>query len=153
MSRTGATIFNKTLEKTHIWLRELMQELDWRDEHKAYSALRVVLHTLRDRLTVEEATQLSAQLPMLVRGFYFEGWDPTQKPVRERHLDEFLNHVKACLRGDGRTHPEKVVRGVFKVLSKHVTEGEIGDIKRVIPEELRMLWPDESKEKLTQVSY
>jgi uncharacterized protein (DUF2267 family) len=150
MSRTGATIFNKTLEKTHIWFRELMQELDWRDEHKAYSALRVVLHTLRDRLTVEEVTQLSAQLPMLVRGFYFEGWDPTQKPVKERHLDEFLNHVKSCLRDDETINPEKVVRGVFKVLSKHVTEGEITDIKRVIPGELRRLWPDERKDEPAQ---
>jgi uncharacterized protein (DUF2267 family) len=141
MNATVAEIFNKTLEKTHIWLRDLMEELDWKDEHKAYSALRAVLQTLRDRLTVEEAAQLAAQLPMLVRGFYFEGWDTTGKPVKERHQEEFFGHVKNYFKKDDRVDPERVVRAVFKVLSKHITGGEIRDVKHVIPSELRALWP------------
>ena len=66
-----------------------MGELDWENEHKAYLALRTVLHTLRDRLSVEEAVQLGAQLPMLIRGFYYEGWTLKQKPTKERHKTEF----------------------------------------------------------------
>jgi uncharacterized protein (DUF2267 family) len=143
-------IFNKTLEKTHIWLRDLMQELDWEDEHKAYSALRVVLQTLRDRLTVEETAQLSAQLPMLVRGFYFEGWDPSGKPVRERHQSDFLARISSYFKDDELVIPERIARAVFKVLAKHITEGEIRDVQRVIPGELRMLWPKEKRYELTQ---
>jgi len=134
-------IFGKTLQKTHVWLRDLMTELDWEDEHKAYLALRAVLQVLRDRLTVEEAVQLAAQLPMLVRGFYFEGWDPTGKPLKERHQEEFVARVKSYFTKDERVDPEKVVRAVFKVLSKHVTGGEIKDIKHVIPASVRALWP------------
>ena len=45
--------------------------------------------------------------------------------------------------------PEKIARAVFKVLARHITEGEIRDIQRVIPGELRMLWPKERRYDLT----
>ncbi len=141
MSTSEIEIFSKTLQKTHTWLKDLMEELDWEDEHKAYLALRAVLHALRDRLTVEEAAHLAAQLPMLVRGFYYEGWDPTGKPLKERHQEEFLGHIKGYFKYDERVVPEKVVRAVFKVLSKHISEGEIDDVKHTLPAELRALWP------------
>jgi uncharacterized protein (DUF2267 family) len=133
--------FSNTLQKTHEWLRELMLNLDWQDEHKAYLALRSVLHALRDRLTVEEAAQLGAQLPMLVRGFYYEGWNPTGKPVKERHQEQFLAHVKEDFRNDERDLPEKLVRAVFSLLSHHISGGEIKDVKHTLPAELRALWP------------
>jgi uncharacterized protein (DUF2267 family) len=141
MKVTESEIFNQTMQKTHLWLNDLMAELDWQDRHKAYLALRAVLQTLRDRLTVEEAAQLGAQLPMLVRGFYYEGWNPTGKPVKERHQEEFLNHVKSYFKTDDKVVPEKVVRAVFRVLSRHVTEGEIADIKQILPATLREMWP------------
>ncbi len=135
-------VFNNTMQKTHVWLRDLMAELDWEDEHKAYLALRAVLHTLRDRLTVEEAVQPAAQLPMLVRGFYYEGWNPTGKPLKERHQEDFLARVKGYFKNDDRVVPEKVVRAVFKLLAKHVSRGEIEDVAHTLPGELRPLWPE-----------
>ena len=135
-------IFNNTMQKTHVWLRELMAELDGEDEHKACLALRAVLHTLRDRLTVEEAVQLAAQFPMLVRGFYYEGWNPTGKPLKERHQEDFLAHVKSHFKNDDRVVPEKVVRAVFKLLAKHVSQGEIEDVAHTLPGELRPFWPE-----------
>jgi uncharacterized protein (DUF2267 family) len=133
--------FSNTLQKTHEWLRELMLDLDWQDEHKAYLALRAVLHALRDRLTVEEATQLGAQLPMLVRGFYYEGWNPTGKPVKERHQEQFLAHIKEHFRDDERIVAEKLARAVFRLLSNHISGGEIKDVQHTLPTELRALWP------------
>ena len=73
---TGLDVFDTTVHKTHVWLNDIMQELGWEDRHKAYLGLRTTLHALRDRLTVEETAQLAAQLPMLIRGLYYEGWDP-----------------------------------------------------------------------------
>ena len=133
--------FSNTFQKTHEWLRELMRELDWQDEHKAYLALRSVLHALRDRLTVEEASQLGAQLPMLVRGFYYEGWTPTGKPVKERHQEQFLGHIREPFRNDEKVVPEKLARAVFRLLSSHISRGEIDDVKHTLPAELRTLWP------------
>jgi len=100
-----------------------------------------VLHTLRDHLTVEEAMHLGAQMPMLIRGFYYEGWTLTGKPVKERRKEEFLAHIKQAFRDDERIDPEKVVRTVFRVLSRRITEGEIADVKHQLPAALRELWP------------
>jgi uncharacterized protein (DUF2267 family) len=139
---SGRDIFDHTLQKTHEWLNDLMNELDWEDKpHKAYMALRTVLHALRDRLTVEEAIQLGAQLPMLVRGFYFEGWNLKDKPHKERHKDQFLDHVREAFRDDVTVNPQQVVRAVFRVLQRHTSPGEIEDVKHVMPKTLQELWP------------
>jgi uncharacterized protein (DUF2267 family) len=89
---------------------------------------------------VEETAQLGVQLPMLVRGFYYEGWDPTGKPVKERRLEQFLEHVTKALKNED-VRPEKVVRAVFRLLARHISRGEIEDIKHVLPSELHALWP------------
>ena len=140
MSRTDVEMFDNTLQKTNGWLKDLSNELDWENRHKAYLALRAVLQVLRDRLPVEEVAQLGAQLPMLVRGFYYEGWDPTGKPLKERHKDNFLKHIEVYFRNEDLIDPEKVVRAVFKLLTKRISEGEIEDVKHILPAELRRLW-------------
>src|SRR5918996_222921 len=129
MSGTGLDVFDTTVQKTNNWLNELMQVLSWPDKHKVYLALRATLHALRDRLTVEEVAHLGAQLPMLVRGFYYEGWDPTGKPLKERHKEEFCAHVKEYFQKEEDIDAERIVRGVFKMLSRRITEEEIEDIK------------------------
>jgi uncharacterized protein (DUF2267 family) len=135
-------VFDNTMQKTQVWLNDLMEELDWQDRpHKAYLALRTVLHALRDRLTVQEAMQLGAQLPMLVRGFYYEGWNLKNKPHKERHKEQFLDHVRDTFRDDVTVNPQQVVRAVFRVLQRHTSPGEIEDVKHVMPKALQELWP------------
>ena len=141
MSATGLEVFDTTVQKTNIWLNDLMEILGWDSKQKAYLALRVVLHALRDRLTVEEVAQFSAQLPMLIRGFFYEGWDPTGKPLRERHKEQFLARIRQEVREDSRIDAEHVARAVFAVLAKRITEGEIEDIEHVLPADIRELWP------------
>jgi uncharacterized protein (DUF2267 family) len=141
MGATGLDVFDTTRHKTNSWLNDLMQVLGWSDRDKAYSALKATLHALRDRLTVEEVAQFGAQLPTLIRGFYYEGWDPTGKPLRIRHKEEFLSRIEQHFRGDDRIDPERVARAVFRVLAQRVSEGEIEDVKHVLPAEIQDLWP------------
>jgi len=141
MPITGLEVFDTTVQKTHTWLMDIMKELRWEDQYKAYLALRAALHTLRDRLTVEEAVQLGAQLPMLIRGFYYEGWNPKGKPIKERHKEKFLCHIHDYFKHDPDVDPERVARAVFKVLTKRTSEGELKDIKGLLPKELCELWP------------
>ena len=142
MSNAASEIFDAPLQKTQIWLNELMSELQWDDKpQKTFLALRTALHALRDRLTVAEAVHLGAQLPILIRGFYYEGWTLSQKPVKERHKSDFLDHVARVFRDDDTVDPEKVMRAVFKVLARHISSGEIKDVKHVLPKSLQELWP------------
>lgn len=140
MSATGLKVFDSTIQATNIWLDDLMKELGWSDRHRAYFALRSVLHTLRDRLPLEEAAQFSAQLPLLVRGVFFEGWNPTGKPVKERTKDEFVAHVSEDFILDVEARPEQIIRGVFQVIARHVSAGEIGDVQQCLPAGVRLLW-------------
>ncbi len=140
MSTMPDDLFSNTLQRTHLWLTEVREELGWEDESKAHLALKATLHALRDRLTVDEATHLGARLPMLVRGFYYEGWSPTGKPLKERHKAAFLSQVQESFR-IGELDIEPIVRGVFTMLAKHVTAGEIDDVRQILSPELRALWP------------
>jgi uncharacterized protein (DUF2267 family) len=141
MSTTGLEVFDTTVHKTNSWLHDLTQILRWPDKHRVYIALRITLHALRDRLTVIETAHLGAQLPMLIRGFYYEGWDPANKPVKERHREQFLAHIEEQFKNDDSVDPEAVARAVFFVLEHRVSQGEIEDIKQILPAEIRDLWP------------
>jgi uncharacterized protein (DUF2267 family) len=142
MTTTSLGVFDRTIEKTNHWLREIMEELGWESRHAAYVALRSTLHALRDMLTVPEAAQLAAQLPVLIRGFYYEGWKPTAAPQRPRHRAEFLARMEAEFRTELHADTDEIARAVFGVLARHVTDGEISDVKRQLPADVRALWPD-----------
>src|ERR1700716_1552896 len=113
MSITGLDVFDSTIHKTNAWLHDLVQELKLHDRHEAYQDLRVTLHALRDRLTVEEAAQLAAQLPMLIRGFYYEGWNPPHTPVRERSRREFLARIEEGFAQAAPIDGELIAHAVF----------------------------------------
>lgn len=141
MTTTGIEAFDSSLQLTNVWLKDLMARLGTEDRHQAYLALRTTLHALRDRLTVDEAAHLGAQLPMLVRGFYYEGWHPAGKPLKEHSREAFLDHVKADAHA-WDFDPEPAARAVFELLAERVSAGEIADVKSVLPKPIRELWPE-----------
>ncbi len=129
-------VFDKMNQQANIWLKDMMSGLGTKDAHKGLHALRAGLHALRDRLTVAEAAQLSAQLPLVIRGLFFENWVPAGKPLRIRHRAEFLAlvHEKYAPRED--VAAEQIVVVLFDVLRKHVSAGEITDIMMTLPGEI-----------------
>jgi uncharacterized protein (DUF2267 family) len=144
MQSTGVSALDTTIQKTNIWLKEIMEEIGSNDRHRAYLALRSVLHSLRDRLTVEEATDLGAQLPMLIRGFYYDAWNPSGKPLKVDR-DEFLSNIGQQFASEPEIGAEETARAVFRVLDKHIADGEIEDIKGTLPQYLREFWESEHR--------
>jgi uncharacterized protein (DUF2267 family) len=140
MSTTGLEVFDETVQQTNIWLKEVMDALG-PDRKRAYRATRAVLHALRDRLVVDEAAHLGAQLPMLLRGIYYEGWKPSAVPTGERSKHEFFKKISDELQDSRPINVQTATEAVFRTLSKHVTQGEIDDVKGMLPEDIREVWP------------
>jgi uncharacterized protein (DUF2267 family) len=145
MSTTGLAVFDETVQLSNVWVNGLMDELGWENKQRTYRVLRATLHALRDRLTAHEAVQLGAQLPMLIRGIYYEGWHLKAAAPVERKKSAFFDHVYAELRGDPTLDAERPVREVFKLLARKIAPGEIDDVKKMLPPEVRALWPAVAK--------
>lgn len=133
--------FESTLQASHAWINEYGAALGQDHPPLAYRCLRAALHVLRDRLPVDEAVGLAAQLPMLLRGAYYEGWRPARVPSDIRTPDELYDAVSRELAGGLGAPPRDVMRAAFTVLDAHVDAGEIAKIRHVLPEQLRRIWP------------
>jgi uncharacterized protein (DUF2267 family) len=134
--------FQSSIEKTNLILADIEQAYGWPPDRRdqSYAALRTVLHLLRDRLPVEESAQFAAQLPVLVRGVYYDGWNPTDVPIK-LNRDDFLYEVRQGFRYDVDGGAEGVVRTVLNALRRHVTEGEWEDVRASVPRDLSPIIP------------
>jgi len=141
MNETQLPVLDHTIQLTNVWLKKLGEEHHLGERHHAYSALRAVLHALRDRLTPEQAAHFGAQLPLLVRGIYYEGWHLAGKPTNDRQVDEFLAHVKAELPPMFPRDALGVTKAVFDLLWEELDLGEIAKVIDTLPVPLRGLWP------------
>ena len=144
MNTTGVTVLDHTIQQTNAWLKGVEDELVLGSRQDAYRALRAVLHALRDRLPPEVAIKLGAQLPILVRGFYYENWHAAGTPTRERHLEEFADHVALELSGDFPVDALTTARGVFEILWEKLDPGEFDKMLHHLPASFRSLGRSEA---------
>ena len=147
MSATGVESLDHSIQETNLWLKAIMRRLDTDDRHLAYVALRAAFHALRDRIPPENAVHLGAQLPTVIRGLYYEGWHMAGTPTKERHLQQFLDHVGWTLGPRSKLDPERAARAVFDVMWEKVDPGEVAKVINMFPEELRDLWPRVAREE------
>jgi uncharacterized protein (DUF2267 family) len=144
MTITGLPVFDKTVHETNMWLKHMMAQLETTDRQRALAATRAALHALRDRIGPENACHLGAQLPMLLRGLYYESWSMAATPSKERHLADYLEHVRRELPADCDLDPEEAARALFTVLEERVAAGESAKLRAIFPTALRGLWPPEA---------
>jgi uncharacterized protein (DUF2267 family) len=130
------TLFDKINQHATLWVRDMMLELRTEDPHKAMQALRAGLQALRDLLGVGAAARLSAQLPLLVRGMFFEGWDPAHSPLRIRRAKDFFPLVREKYAPRADAPADEIVAALFRVLGRHISAGELTKVMLSLPEEL-----------------
>ena len=145
MSATGLDVFDRTLQITNIWLDEIMETLG-PDRQVAWHALGAVLRALRDRLPIGLAAHLGAQLPLLVRGLYYDQWRPSEEPRQMRSRDEFLAQVADGLADIRPVNVAKATHAVFAVLDHYVDPGQVKKVRDALPHEIRELWPETGRE-------
>ena len=143
MSATGLDVFDKTLQTTHIWLDEIMEELG-PDRQVAWRALGAVLRTVRNRLPLDLAAHLGAQLPLLVRGAYYDQWRPSHEPERYRDQESFLVRIADDLADIRPVNPAQAAAAVFQTITRHVALGQAHKVRDALPEDIRRLWPEET---------
>src|SRR5687767_6006017 len=112
MSATGLDVFDKTLQTTNIWLNEISDRIG-PDRQLAWKVLSTVLHKLRDRLPVDLAAHLGAQLPLLVRGAYYDQFEPARMPRECATPEQFREEVAEWLADARNIDPDDAIRSVF----------------------------------------
>ena len=149
MSATGLDVFDKTLQTTNIWLNEIMERVG-PDRQVAWKLLSVVLHKLRDRLPVELAAHLGAQLPLLIRGVYYDQYEPAKMPTDCDTPEEFTAEVAEWLSDVRPIDPNEAIAAVFGVLDRHLSDGQIAKVRNALPRPLKMVWDSADSRLLTE---
>lgn len=138
---TGLPIFDTTVQETNEWLRLVEAKLPPCSRQQAYGALRAVLHVLRDRLPMDAVLGLSAQLPMLLRGVFLEGWRPGEGPSDIRDPQDFAKAVAGRLPPSFPREPSGAAEAVFAAMAARLDPGEVAKLIQHLPTALRILWP------------
>ncbi len=139
--------FDKQCKEALMWVYDVAERTtcperaDW-----AFSALRSVLHAIRDRTTIEEAFHLSAQLPVLLRGYYFEGYRPSAQKIK-MNAGQFLIRIRKDMGPSNELSPEEAFSAVLKVLYEHLSVGELEDVKQSMPKNIVKLWESELRNR------
>jgi uncharacterized protein (DUF2267 family) len=128
------------------FVSEVSQELDNQGNHQAsVRILTSVLHSIRDILTVEGSLHLISQLPLLIKGIYVSGWHLGAKEKikdKDQLIERLLLQNTRTGPGDFGTDEKAIhnVMAIIRVLQRHISPGEIDDIKAQFPLELKDLW-------------
>ena len=139
MATTGNPTLDHAPQVVAEWLNELSEDLSW-DSPRAFVLLRETLHVVRDFLTVDEAADLAAQLPVLVRGIYYEGWVPSKAPIKPRNKKDFLKRIESQFQKKPLEDSERAVAAVFDLLRRHISWGEIQQVKHAMRGPIQGLW-------------
>jgi uncharacterized protein (DUF2267 family) len=137
MSLHSVDSIERSVHKTNEWLADLAAALGTEDRKKAWRVLRAYLQLLRDQVTVDEGAQLAAQLPLVLRGAFYEGFDPGHQPAKPRNRDQFLAVLAERAQLADADEAARAAEAATSVLRRHVTAGEVEDVLAQLPTNLR----------------
>jgi uncharacterized protein (DUF2267 family) len=127
----------RNYHEANEWVNDICRELQIKDEALAWRVLRADLQILRDRLTIDEGAHLAAQLPDMLRGVFYEGFDPGHQPEKIRDADLFLTRIAERAELPDASGARPAAAAATRVLRRHISEGEFDDVLAQLPEEIR----------------
>ncbi len=122
--------FASTVHTAHHWLNTVAQAIGTEDRHFAYRVLRAWLHAVRDRIGLSGSAHLTAQLPELLRGLYYEGWVPVHSA--DHHTASFV-HQFAHEAGVPPQEVPALASAVTDALTDLFSPGQLGHVFAVLP--------------------
>lgn len=134
--------FEKYANEGNHFIYEVMEALNTTNGPKAGRITRAVLHAIRDRIPPIDAIQLGQQLPMAIKGIYFDQYSITGKPVVIRNKKRFLNFIKdhdgVSANRDFLSYEEVVdaLQAVFLVLENHISPGQVHQLRNLLHREI-----------------
>lgn len=135
MRRHTPDSFDTAVQKGNLWLKDIEKAGNLRSRFQAYAALRSVLHALRDCLPPAEAVKFSAQMPLLVKGVFFDGWKIAPKPMRLSR-EEFYSYVSRSLKDQTGVEPATALKAVLSALCRHISPSVLETLQPVLPREV-----------------
>lgn len=141
MSAQGLEVIDHSVHITHEWINELAGRLDWTSKRSTLRLFRSTLQLLRDHLMPDEMAQFSAQLPLLIRGMFFEGWVPNRTLIKERNVADFIGAIEKKMANAEEYRGSEDIRYVFELLNARISAGEVEDVRVSLPPAIRALWP------------
>lgn len=140
MTAQGLEVIDHSVHLTHEWINELAERLGWSSKRSALRLMRITLRHVRDHLVVNEVAHVSAQLPIVIRGFFFEGWVPKQTPIKERNVQDFVTFITEQMAEAEEYRGRDDIKCVFDLLNNRISRGEVEDVRSTLPTSIRDLW-------------
>lgn len=139
MTTTGFEIFDKSIQKTNRLLGKLEKKFGWEERREqSYSIVREVLHALRDRIPVNDAANFSAQLNLLLKGIFFDGWNPSETPM-EMDKDQFIQRIRENFPYSLDEDIENVIKGTINAIMDTMGGKIERNVKNTLPTEISKL--------------
>jgi CBS domain-containing protein/uncharacterized protein (DUF2267 family) len=120
-----------------FFLRDL--EAKGLERKQAEQAVESVLCAMEQRLMVDEARHLEAQLPRKVVALLERCPKHQDRPYRKMDRDELLGMVADDL-GVSVEEAERITCAVLSTVSEHISQGELEDVLGQLPKEFHSLW-------------
>ena len=138
MLDTGLAAFSAAVDKINCVLRDIANVFGWPKDSATsrYAALRAVVPTVRDRLTVDEAAQRAPRLPLLTRGIYTSAGIRAACPHKDGRAN-FVERVRHGCPFNITVNGQELVHGVVTASRNHLGGGQWDHVVAILPRELR----------------
>lgn len=124
-------------EGTHGRMLQAVADATGLERDRSERALLIACCMLCRRLTLGEAQDLIAQLPLLLQGRLAQCADGPDRAVSTQAIEAELSRSL----GVEAASASEVLRGVFKVISESVSAGQIEEVRGQLPDEMKALFP------------